>query len=62
MATPRSFTLVVVDDVSQNILLTFIGAFIFSIVVLFTRKNSYFGDTGRLTLFVLPAALVSFNR
>ncbi len=53
MATPRTFTLVVADDVSQNALSTFIGAFIFSIVALVTLKNSYFGDAGRFTLFVL---------
>ncbi|MEX0976538.1 MAG: DUF2254 domain-containing protein [Woeseia sp.] len=53
MATPRTFTLVVADDVSQNALSTFIGAFIFSIVALIALKNSYYGDAGRLTLFVL---------
>ncbi|HEX7718659.1 MAG TPA: DUF2254 domain-containing protein [Woeseiaceae bacterium] len=53
MATPRTFTLVVADDVSQNALSTFIGAFIFSIVALVTLKNSFFGDAGLFTLFVL---------
>ncbi len=33
-ATPRSFPLVLADDVSQNALSTFLGAFIFSIVAL----------------------------
>ena len=41
-ATPRSFTLVVADDVSQNALSTFIGAFIFSIVALIVLKSGYF--------------------
>ncbi len=53
MATPRTFTLVVADDVSQNALSTFIGAFIFSIVALVTLKNNFFGAAGLFTLFVL---------
>jgi uncharacterized membrane protein len=53
MATPRTFTLVVADDVSQNALSTFVGAFIFSIVAIVTVKNSYYGDAGRFTLFVI---------
>lgn len=52
-ATPRAFTLVVADDVSQNALSTFIGAFIFSIVALTAVKNSYFARAGLFTLFVL---------
>lgn len=56
-ATPRSFSLVVSDDVSQNALSTFIGAFIFSIVALTAVKNGYFAATGRFTLFVLTVAV-----
>ncbi len=52
-ATPRTFALVVADDVSQNALSTFIGAFIFSIVSLTSLKNDYFGVAGRFTLFML---------
>ncbi len=52
-ATPRSFALVVADDVSQNALSTFIGAFIFSIIGLITIKNEYFQVAGSFTLFVL---------
>lgn len=56
-ATPRSFALVVADDVSQNALSTFTGAFIFSIVALTAAKNDYFGTAGRFTLFVLTVAV-----
>lgn len=52
-ATPRSFTLVVADDVSQNALSIFIGAFIFSIVALTVAKNDYFKTAGLFALFVL---------
>ncbi|REJ77240.1 MAG: DUF2254 domain-containing protein [Acidobacteria bacterium] len=52
-ATPRSFSLILADDVSQNALSAFIGAFIFSIVGLVAVENSYYGRGGRFTLFLL---------
>mgnify|MGYP003664156620 CR=1 FL=1 len=52
-ATPRSFTLVVADDDSQNALSTFIGSFIYSIVGLISLENGYFDRAGRFALFVL---------
>lgn len=56
-ATPRAFRLVIADDVSQNALSTFIGAFIFSVVALTAVKNGYFESAGLFTLFVLMAAV-----
>ncbi len=56
-ATPRSFRLVVADDVSQNALSTFIGAFIFSIVALIAQKNDFFADTGRAALFIMTVSV-----
>jgi uncharacterized membrane protein len=52
-ATPRAFALIVADDVSQNALSTFIGAFIFSIVALAATQNGLFGRAGLFTLFVM---------
>ena len=52
-ATPRTFTLVVSDDVSQNALSTFIGAFIFSITAQVALLNGYYEKAGRFTLFVI---------
>ena len=52
-ATPRSFPLVVADDVSQNALSTFIGAFIFSIVALSAILNGFYSQAGRLILFLI---------
>lgn len=52
-ATPRSFALVIADDVSQNALSTFIGAFIFSIIGLIALENGYYERGGRFALFVL---------
>lgn len=64
VATPRSFSLIVADDVSQNALSTFIGAFIFSIVALVALMNGYYGKPGRFALFlitILVFAIVIFT-
>lgn len=52
-ATPRSIPLVIADDVTQNALSAFIGAFIFSIVSLIAIQNNMFGSAGRFAIFVL---------
>lgn len=52
-ATPRTFPVIVADDVSQNALSSFIGAFIYSIVALVAIKDGYYGDAGHFVLFVL---------
>lgn len=63
-ATPRSFPLVVGDDISQNALSTFVGAFIFSIVALVAILNGYYEQSARFVLFLLTIfvfGLVIFN-
>lgn len=55
-ATPRSFPLVVSDDVSQNALSTFIGAFIFSLVSLVFLQNGFYEDRGVFAVLVLTIA------
>jgi uncharacterized membrane protein len=52
-ATPRSFPLVVSDDVSQNALSVFIGSFIFSIVGLSAVKNNLLANAGIFVLFTM---------
>jgi len=52
-ATPRSFPLVIADDVSQNALSAFIGAFIFSLVSLIAVKNDLYQPAGLFAIFVL---------
>jgi len=52
IATPRSLPLVIADDVSQNALSAFIGAFIFSIIALVAMENGFYEKTGRFTVFV----------
>lgn len=56
-ATPRSFKLVIADDISQNALSTFIGAFIFSVVALMAVKNHYFGAAALFILFSIMAVV-----
>ncbi len=63
--TPRSFSVVVADDVSQNALSTFVGAFIFSIVALTALNNAYFESAGlfvlfALTVFVFASVIITF--
>lgn len=66
-ATPRAFAVVIADDVSQNALSTFIGAFIFSIIALIALLNGYYESPGRfalflLTIFVFAVVILSFVR
>lgn len=66
-ATPRSIPLVIGDDVTQNALSAFIGAFIFSIVALIATQNDLFGSAGlfaifALTLLVFAIVIITFVR
>ncbi|WP_297186992.1 DUF2254 domain-containing protein [uncultured Porticoccus sp.] len=66
-ATPRSIPLVIADDVTQNALSAFIGAFIFSIVSLIAVQNGMFGSAGlfaifALTLLVFAIVIITFVR
>lgn len=56
-ATPRSFSLVVADDVSQTALSGFIGAFIFSVVALWAVKSQLLGPQGLFLLGVQLAGI-----
>jgi len=52
-ATPRSFKIVITDDVSQYALSTFIGAFIFSIVATVAMDIGYYNQAGKFILFLI---------
>ena len=52
-ATPRSFPLIIADDISQNALSAFIGAFIYSVVAIVALMNGQYA--GRASLFFLFA-------
>lgn len=57
-ATPRSVQLLVKDSVSQTVLATFIGAFVFSLVGLIMLKTQLYGDGGRVVLFVATLLII----
>ncbi len=52
-ATPRSFKIVITDDVSQYALSAFMGAFIFSIVATVAMDNGYYNKAGKFILFLI---------
>lgn len=58
-ATPRSFTLILADDRSQNALSTFVGAFIYSTVALIALQNDFYDRAGRFALFVMTLMVLA---
>jgi len=58
-ATPRSFKIVVTDDMSQNALSVFIGSFIFSIVATVALDNEFYGKSGIFILFLFTLSLLA---
>lgn len=50
--TPRASQYVLNDNISQLVLSAFIGAFIYSLVGVFSLKTLHYGPTGRFVLFV----------
>lgn len=59
-ATPRAFSLVIADSVSQNALSSFIGAFIYSIVGIASIKTGFYGSAGRFVIFLLTLFIFSW--
>ncbi|WCR11721.1 DUF2254 domain-containing protein [Paracoccus stylophorae] len=57
-ATPRAVRLLVADPVSQTVLATFIGAFLFSLVSIILLKTEIYGNSGRLVLFGVTLLVV----
>lgn len=59
-ATPRSLSLIIGDDVSQNALSAFIGAFIYSVVALIALMNGFYGGrAGQFILFSLTIVVLA---
>lgn len=57
--TPRATRLLMEDRVTQNVLSTFIGSFLFSIVGIIVLKTGAYGDRGRVVLFVVAIGVVA---
>lgn len=52
LGTPRATQLLIADRTSQNALSTFLGAFLFSIVGIIALSTGYYGQDGRIILFL----------
>ena len=58
-ATPRAVQLLMQDGTTQNVLATFLGAFLFSLVGIIALKAGIYGAGGRLVLFVASLVVVA---
>lgn len=57
--TPRATKLLMEDKVTHNVLSTFIGSFIFSIVGIIVLRTGPYGDEGRAVLFVITILVIA---
>lgn len=57
-ATPRATALLQEDPTAQNVLATFLGAFLFSLVGIIALQAGYYSSAGRLVLFVVTAVVI----
>lgn len=57
-ATPRATALLQEDPTAQNVLATFLGAFLFSLVGIIALQAGYYTDEGRLVLFVATGFVI----
>ena len=57
-ATPRATALLQDDTAVQNMLSTFVGAFIFSLAGLILLKTGIYGESGRVVLFLVTILVV----
>ncbi|WP_410219339.1 DUF2254 domain-containing protein [Paracoccus sp. (in: a-proteobacteria)] len=56
--TPRANRLLMQDRVTQNVLSTFVGSFLFSIVGLVVLQTNAYGDQGRAVLFIVTVGVL----
>lgn len=56
--SPRATRLLMEDRVTQNVLSTFIGSFLFSIVGIVVLKTGAYGERGRFVLFLFTIAVI----
>lgn len=57
--TPRATRLVMEDSTTQNVLATFVGSFLFSLVGIIALTTGAYGEQGRLILFVVTIAVIA---
>ena len=56
--TPRATKLLIEDSTSQNVLATFLGSFLFSLVSIISLAMNVYGERGRLVLFAFTIIVV----
>jgi len=56
--TPRATRLLMEDELTNNVLSTFIGAFLFSIVGIIVLKTGSYGERGRAVLFLFTIVVI----
>ncbi|MCW1832670.1 DUF2254 domain-containing protein [Pantoea ananatis] len=57
--TPRATKLVVEDSTTQNVLATFIGSFLFSLVGIIALNMGAYGEQGRVILFAVTLVVIA---
>jgi uncharacterized membrane protein len=57
--TPRATKLLIEDTTTQNVLATFIGSFLYSLVGIITLTTGAYGETGRVVLFVVTIGVIA---
>lgn len=56
--TPRATKLVQQDTTTQNVLATFIGSFLYSLVGIIALSTDQYGENGRLILFIVTIGVI----
>lgn len=56
--TPRATRLVMEDSTTQNVLATFVGSFLFSLVGIIALTTGAYGEQGRLVLFIVTIGVI----
>ena len=56
--TPRATKLVEQDTTTQNVLATFIGSFLYSLVGIIALSTDQYGENGRLILFIVTIGVI----
>jgi uncharacterized membrane protein len=56
--SPRATKLVQQDSTTQNVLATFIGSFLYSLVGIIALSSHVYGNTGRIILFMVTLLVV----
>jgi uncharacterized membrane protein len=57
--TPRATRLLIEDTTTQNVLSTFVGAFLYSLVAIITLSMGAYGEQGRVVLFAVTLLVVA---